>query len=394
MKRARRRLLAAGCLAVATAAWASSLRLVYRPAEASVRPERGLSPRARALLTHQLALWGPGGAGARERDRMRASNPEWDFMGRTFLVLALANAALRDPSLEARALDAIDRVIDDTLAAERAHGAYWFLLPYARARPWVYREGQSVFVDGEVAMMLAARRLLRESPLYRAEQRARLARAAAQMRAGPVLSAESYPDECWTFCNTVALAALRLGDALDGTDHRPLAAAWVAAARARLVDRRTGLLVSSYTLDGRVKDGPEGSSIYMAAHDLALVDPAFARDQYGRARRALNGEALGFGYARDWPRGAGAQVDIDSGPTVPLLDANAGASGMALLGAGAFDDRATLAGLVASLDLAAFPIEDAGGLRYAASNAVGDAVLLYALVEGPLWARAWERLRP
>ena len=66
----------------------------------------------------------------------------------------------------------------------------------------------------------------------------------------------------------------------------------------------------------------------------------------------------------------------------------------ALLGAGAFDDRATLAGLVASLDLAAFPIEDAGGLRYAASNAVGDAVLLYALVEGPLWARAWERLRP
>jgi hypothetical protein len=386
--------LAAGCLVVAAVVWALCLRFVYRPAEAAVRPEGGLSPHARSLLTRQLALWGPGGEGGRERSRMRASNPEWDFMGRTYLVLALANAALRDVSLEARCLAAIDRVIDDTLTAERDHGSYWFLMGYARARPWVYREGQSVFVDGEVAMMIAARRLVRESPRLRDEQRVRALRIAAQMRAGPILSAESYPDECWTFCNTVALAALRLGDGLDGTDHRPLAAAWVAAARSRLVDARTGLLVSSYTLDGRVKDGPEGSSIYMVAHDLLLIDPAFARDQYARARHWLGGDALGFGYAREWPRDAPAHEDIDSGPTVPLLDANAGASGMALLGAGAFDDRATLAGLMASLELAAFPIEDGSGLRYAASNAVGDAVLLYALVEGPLWQRARGRMGP
>ena len=35
-------------------------------------------------------------------------------------------------------------------------------------------------------------------------------------------------------------------------------------------------------------------------------------------------------------------------------------------------------------DLAAFPVEEDGQLRYAASNAVGDATLLYALSFGPV----------
>ena len=38
--------------------------------------------------------------------------------------------------------------------------------------------------------------------------------------------------------------------------------------------------------------------------------------------------------------------------------------------------------------LAAFPTQgDDGGLAYAASNPVGDAVVLYALTLGPLWQR-------
>jgi hypothetical protein len=366
------------------------MRLFYRPSEASLRPAQGLSPRARALLTRQLTLWESSSVGDAERERMRASNPEWDFMGRTYLVLALANAALRDQPNAQRYVAVIDRVLDDTLRAERDHGMYWFLMDYAHARPWVFQPERSVFVDGEIAMMLGARRMFGDTPVLREYARQRAARIDVQMRAGALMSAESYPDECWTFCNTLALAALRLNDAVDGSDHRPLVQAWIARAKAHLVDRQTGMLVSSYSLDGRIKDGPEGSSIYMVAHDLRLLDPSFARDQYERARYYLGREVLGFGYAREWPDRrvwAGGRADIDSGPTVPLFEANAGASGMAVLGAGAFDDRATLAGLVASLDLAAFPREDATGLRYGASNAVGDAVMLYALVEGPLWAR-------
>jgi hypothetical protein len=75
--------------------------------------------------------------------------------------------------------------------------------------------------------------------------------------------------------------------------------------------------------------------------------------------------------------------DVDSGPIVPWLDASAGSSGLALLGASAFGDRDYLGGLLASLELAGFR----EGGRYRASNQVGDAVILYALSFGPLWRR-------
>jgi len=202
------------------------------------------------------------------------------------------------------------------------------------------------------------------------------------MRRSPSLSGESYPNECWTFCNTTALAALTMLDRVDGSDHGELARAWVAHARAHLVDPATGILVSSYTYDGHVLDSAEGSSIWMSAHNLLVVDEAFARDQYARARRELGGGLFGYAWAREWPRGAAGRPDIDSGPIVPLLDASAGSSGLALLGASAFGDEDYLGGLLASLELAGF--RDGG--RYLASNAVGDAVLLYALSNGPLWA--------
>ena len=41
--------------------------------------------------------------------------------------------------------------------------------------------------------------------------------------------------------------------------------------------------------------------------------------------------------------------------------------------------------LVATLELAAFPVDDDGGRHYAASNMVGDAVVLYGLTAGPAW---------
>jgi hypothetical protein len=121
----------------------------------------------------------------------------------------------------------------------------------------------------------------------------------------------------------------------------------------------------------------------MVAHNLLVVDEAFAKDQYARARRELGASLLGFGWAREWPRGVPARPDVDSGPIVPFLDASAGSSGLALLGARAFGDAAYERELFASLELAAFPENG----RYRASNDVGDAVVLYTLSFGPLWSR-------
>jgi len=368
-------------LILAAGIWLPSVR-VFFSGDAATRDET-----REGLLRTQLETWE-----TRERnaiERMRLANGEWDFMSRTFAVLALANLALREPESKDRYLTLLDGILEDTLATEARHGQEHFLLPYVHDRPWVDPSGRSVFVDGEIALMLAARQRVEESPRHAAQLEARITSITQQMHRGPVLSAESYPDECWTFCNTAALAAVRISDSVTGEDHGALLDAWVARAKRDLVDPETGLLVSSYTRDGRHLDGPEGSSIFFAAHALELIDPAFAEDQYTRAREELGAELFGFAWAREWPSSWAGPQDVDSGPVVPVLGASAGASGMALLGAAVFDDEGYLEGLHRSLDLAGFPdVDEEGALRFAASNQVGDAVLLYSLVEGPLWDAA------
>ncbi|MDZ4198401.1 MAG: hypothetical protein U1E27_03855, partial [Kiritimatiellia bacterium] len=100
-----------------------------------------------------------------------------------------------------------------------------------------------------------------------------------------------------------------------------------------------------------------------------------------------------FGYAREWPDSWIGPADVDSGPIVPLLEISAGSSGLAILGAAAFEDTRYLRKLLTSLRYGGFPERKAGRLRFHASNPVGDAVLLYALVQGPLWRETDRRWR-
>jgi hypothetical protein len=229
--------------------------------------------------------------------------------------------------------------------------------------------------------------MVRAEGKYEVPLRERVDLAVAAMERGPVMCGESYPDECWMFCNALAAAAIKMSDRVDGRDHEAFLAKWLETVKTKLVDRKTGLLISSFSYDGRAKDGPEGSSIWMIAHCLQVVDPAFAADQYGRAKKEIGAKVLGFGYAREWPATWQGVVDVDSGPVLPGLDISAGSSGLAILGAASFGDQAYLKELLTTLNFAAFPVREGGELKYAASNQVGDAVLLYAMVQGPLWDR-------
>lgn len=335
------RLLA--CLVVSTTLWISCLHRWFVH-----------EPDVDELAERQLA--GPDLA-------LRRTNPEWDLMARMFAVLAFANLAHRDP---ARYLAAIDALIDRTIADVDQHGIPYFLLPYGRDAE------RSLFIDGEIALMISTRN--RVAPGRDAQPW--IDRVVAQIEASPVLLAESYPDEAWVFCNAVALAAIRVHDTNEGVPdrHATLFARWIASARAHAIDPATGLLVSKLGSHGEVREGPEGSTIWLAATMLRSVDAELARDQYDRARAALRGSFAGFGWAREWPREWPGEDDVDSGPTVPLVGANAGSSGLALVAARAFGDDTFANELTTSLGFAGFP--DDG--HYAAGNHLADAVILYA----------------
>lgn len=320
----------------------------------------------------------------RAMSALNGTNPEWELLGRGFLALSLADMALASPSLVPRHLAALDQLIDETQRAEQAGGHFRYLLPYARRGPM----DRSLFVDSQIALMLAARLHVAPHEEHQRELARRVALMQKAMEGAPVLSSESYPDECWMYDNTGALAAMKLWDSLSGEDHSAFARRWLQVARSRLVDRETGLLVSSFRRSGEVLDGPEGSSLWVSAHNLLLVDPAFAREQYERGRTLLKKDVFGFVLAREWP-GWSYRPDVDSGPVVPVLEASPGSSGLMLVGAAAFGDQSSLDGLIASLELAAFPMTSNGVRQYTAAGQVGNAAILRALTFGPLWKRAW-----
>ena len=384
----RSTLLGIAAFVIAACIWLPCLHLLFTRSAPTYRDPLGVSRVARALAATHFAVWSDAELRKRELDRMRQTNPEWDFMSRTFFVLALANMALRDEAYRAQACDIIDAIIQNTLDVEREKGFEHFLMNYGQSGGWVVKPPGSLFVDGEIALMLGARRFLEEKESYGPLLAQRVDGMIARMKQSPVLGGESYPDECWLFCNTVALAAIRMADVLDGSDHSDFLAAWVATAKQRLLNTRTGLLISTYAVDGTPSAsgfGPEGSTIWMASHMLQVVDADFAEDQYRRARKELGRFFLGFGYSREWPAGVKGFMDVDSGPVIPWLEASASASGLAILAAAAFEDDEYLRGLFASLEFAGFPGKRGGRLRYQASNPVGDAVILYSMVEGPLW---------
>jgi hypothetical protein len=377
------------CVALLLAAtfWLPCVHLLFAR-HASPKPgTAGISAQARELAARHLELWTDPKLKHHEVERMRHSNAEWDFMGRSFLVWSLAEMSLREPAQKAGHLAVMDQIIDETIQLEAEKGIYFFLMPYAKARPYVQQPPRSIFLDGEIALMLAVRRVVEEKPAYRRELSLRVEGMFDRMKRGCVLAAESYPDECWMFDNVLALASMRIADHLDGTDHSAFIREWLTMARAKLIHRDTGLLVSSFTTDGGHLDGPEGSSIWMVTHLLKILDANFARDQYQRARLELSRKLMGFAWSREWPKSWRGPMDVDSGMVIPVLEVSAGGSGLAFVGAASFGDTEYLEQLQTTLDFAAFPLQRSGRLKYCASNQVGDSVLLYASVLGPVWEK-------
>jgi hypothetical protein len=371
-------------LVLALVFWLPCLHLLFARPVTNFFAPAGVSPKARALAVRQMHLWTDPQLRQAELVRMRVSNAEWDFMGRSYLVWSLANLGLRDPAMKPACLQTMDRIIDETLQLEKQNGMDFFLMPYAQDRSYVVQPSRSLFLDGEIAFMLASRRVLEEKSEYKPLLAERINLIIQGWQRSPQMALESYPDECWTFDHVIALAAIRTSDYLDGGDHTQLIHDWVTMARQKLVDPVSGLLISSYTLDDSPLIGPEGSSLWMIAHALQWVDQDFARDQYNRARRELGATTLGFSYAREWPDSWPGPADIDSGPIIPGFKISAGSSGMAFIGASAFGDAPFLAMLNSTIDFSGFPSRKQGGLKYCASNQVGDAALLYAATLGPV----------
>src|SRR6266566_1502043 len=154
-------------LGLGAAIWLPCLHFFFATSALDFRQPEGLSSKARQLAARHLQLCHEAQLREGEVRKMRASNAEWDFMGRTFLVWSLANMGMREPASRELYLKTMDQIIDETIRLEKREGMYFFLMPYAKLRPYVVQPAHSLFLDGEIAMMLASRRLLEDRTDYK-----------------------------------------------------------------------------------------------------------------------------------------------------------------------------------------------------------------------------------
>jgi mannose/cellobiose epimerase-like protein (N-acyl-D-glucosamine 2-epimerase family) len=148
---ARRVVTALALFAVSTALWVPCLQFVFRPPPRDALVD-GLARRQRVLTLADTST---------ERALLRRLNPEWDLMSRTFAALAFTNLALSQPERRAEHLEVADALILQTLRDEIARAPLLSASRTPARAPFHDAQQRSLFVDGELALMLAARQARR-----------------------------------------------------------------------------------------------------------------------------------------------------------------------------------------------------------------------------------------
>ncbi|GAA0814638.1 hypothetical protein [Spirilliplanes yamanashiensis] len=206
---------------------------------------------------------------------------------------------------------------------------------------------------------------------------------AAAFGAAPSPFLAAYPGQAWPVDSTVAVASLRLHDALLPPRFAGTVARWLAGVRQRL-DPATGLLPHRVDVaTGAVLDGARGSSQAMIQRFLADIDPGFAAGQYRTFRDRYVAVPLGLGPAvREYPHGVDGPGDVDSGPL--LLGVSLSAT-VVTVGAARVHGDARLAGALARYgEVAGLPVDTPRTKRYALGLVpIGDAFLAWSKTARP-----------
>jgi len=151
-------------LTLAAVLWFSVVaRLFDQPEENYLSADR-IAPLGRAIAARHIRFWTDPELRRLELEKMRSRNAEWDFMARCFFVWSLANMGLREPSLKAEVLPVMDTIIDETIRLEKEHGIHFFLMPYGKYSEFKMQPPRSIFIDGEIGLMLGLAACLKIRP--------------------------------------------------------------------------------------------------------------------------------------------------------------------------------------------------------------------------------------
>jgi hypothetical protein len=361
-------------LLLALLAWVGYSWPTYQP------PGR---PEVRLRLNYLERVIREGAAPNTDLGRLTQMNPEWGLFTLSFSTYALANLAAQQPDLRSEAAATIGRAIEVALSNPIREPFEGAVLGEDAERTLP----SSVLYLGHLNLMLGCHRQLVPDSPYRHLHDSLSAALYERYQQEPGGNLASYPHQRWVPDNTVALASLALHSTLTGSDYAAVGRRWVAAAKAHLLDPKTGLLASMVDAQGRPTEPPRGSMLGWSIWFLARFDSAFARQQYQRYQAA---HSTNLGVLRlyreqpgDYSIGAG---DVDSGPLI--LGYGIPATAFAFADAVALRDYRNAQRLRRVISLGSRDIGEGDELRYGVRlvnldvNPLSEALLLWADVPG------------
>jgi hypothetical protein len=357
-------------LLLALLAWVGYSWPTYQP------PGR---PEVRLRLNYLERVIREGAAPNTDLGRLTQMNPEWGLFTLSFSTYALANLAAQQPDLRSEAAATIGRAIEVALSNPIREPFEGAVLGEDAERTLP----SSVLYLGHLNLMLGCHRQLVPDSPYRLLHDSLSAALYERYQQEPGGNLASYPHQRWVPDNTVALASLALHSTLTGSDYAAVGRRWVAAAKAHLLDPKTGLLASMVDAQGRPTEPPRGSMLGWSIWFLARFDSAFARQQYQRYQAA---HSTNLGVLRlyreqpgDYSIGAG---DVDSGPLI--LGYGIPATAFAFADAVALRDYRNAQRLRRVISLGSRDIGEGDELRYGVRlvnldvNPLSEALLLWA----------------
>lgn len=353
-----------------------NLRL-YHPGSAAYGPDV-LGPDVLAQLRHLRAAL-DAGAG----DDMQTLFPEGYFFTHVLYGLSWVEAGRRaedGSSLRAEALREA-RWAWTRLDSSRGRAPFSAQLdpPYGV----FYLGWRSWLLGGILSLQAPEQRNPLETQIFQAD----CATLAAAFDASETPFLTAYPGQAWPVDSVVAVAALRLHDALFEPRFAATIDRWLALAQERL-DPQTGLLphrVNART--GQPVETARGSSQSLIARFLPEVDPAWGRAQYALFRTQFITPFLGVPGAREYPPGLSGPGDVDLGPLV--FGFSASATVVTLAAAQVHGDAEVADALIPASEAIGLPLEWAGHKRYAfGALPVGEAFLVWAKTSSPWLAPA------
>lgn len=340
-------------------------------------------------LARSVAQWVESGVDA---ERFGTGNDrfdgEWAFGTYQMAVLGLGQVLLEHPQLDEEIGPAMDAAAARLTSSETlAFGeAAWGEQPLGALQS---DRGHGYL--GYLALALGMHRLVRPGSADTVLHDRVIESLSRRLDDAPHGLFETYPGESYPPDISSVVGAVGLHGRATNVDHSVRIARWTRVLRREYVDRDSGLLVQAADArTGAYHDRPRASGTALAAYFLAFADPALSSELYSALQTRCRVRVLGFGGIREYPPGQRGFGDIDSGPVI--FGVGLSATGFAIAGARAHDDRETFRALVRTAHLFGAPVDVDDRRTHVTGGPLGDAILLAMLTAGPGTA-VWEPAR-